>query len=252
VTNYAEYNVESVSDFISKVEDLFTSHSKLWFRGHADVDYVLEPSIFRSPFVGHDEKSLMDIFKSKAVAYLEQSPNPEEYWNWLFLMQHHKVPTRLLDWSESAFVGLAFAIHERNDKHLGKGAAVWCLNPYELNKALTHLGQEEKIPNINEDAIISNIYNIQSRSPVSLPAAIIGPLNSKRIIAQKGAFTLFPPSQQVCLDKNGDTSRFLVKFNIDATKVEEIGKQLFNLGITESSLYPELDSIAKEMVRTFK
>jgi hypothetical protein len=44
-------------------------------------------------------------------------------------MQHYRVPTRLLGWSESLLVGLYFAVTEHPEKH----GSLWRLDPVALN-----------------------------------------------------------------------------------------------------------------------
>lgn len=250
---YQEDVIENIPDLLQKLEGQFENNKSLWFRGHPENDtYKLEPSIHRGTFSPKKEKILMDMFKSKAVPYLDHQP--QTYWEWLFLMQHHSVPTRLLDWTESALIGLAFAVHERAEKHIGTGAALWCLKPNVLNNKLPFQSRKDSnfIPNINEDKIIADAYNITSEISPRTPVAIIGPQNNKRIIAQKGVFTLFPPTEKVRLEEIEGNEDFLVKFNIPEESIIPIANQLYKLGITESSLYPDLVSIAKEITKEYQ
>jgi hypothetical protein len=245
---YEKHAIRSIDDLIKKLDPLFETNKRLWFRGHPEnINYKLEPSVYRGRWSPEKENDLMNMFKSRAVPYLINLPRTD--WEWLFIMQHYKVPTRLLDWTESALIALAFAVYDRLKEHedAKAGAAVWCLKPYELNKNFTFLRKSEIIPNINENKMVQNMFAFDSSDDPTFPVAIVGPQNSNRVIAQKGVFTLFPIKEKQVMEDITNCNEFLVKFTIDENDVAVIKKQLYNLGITESSIYPELESVAREI-----
>ena len=84
------------------------------------------------------------------------------------------------------------------------------------------------------------------------PIAVIGPQNTERIIAQKGVFTLFPNKDSFTMESLGKADEFLVKITIPKEYVDSIKEDLYFIGMTESSLFPELDSISKELKRYYE
>ncbi len=164
-------------------------------------------------------------------------------------MQHHATPTRLLDWSENALVALSFAVQYRQDNHNEKDANVWCLNPILLNSNIRFpTYEDEKIPNVCADGELQTMCD---SSRMDYPIAIIGPQNSDRIVAQKGVFTLFPNKDSFSLESLTNAHEFLVRIKIPKEHITTIEEDLYYIGITESSLYPELESISKELKRDF-
>jgi|ERR1035437_8763097 hypothetical protein len=248
-------NINSITDFLKNIEELNHGNERLWFRGLESETHKLSPSIYRAPFTSKNEEEFVNKFKSRAIPFLSSSSYQNfDYWHWLFLMQHHGTPTRLLDWSSSAITALAFAILFRSEKYNDENAVVWCLNPVKLNdenRIRVRLSAIEKIPDITLKKELLPTYKFNPTGIVKYPVAITGPLNNDRIVAQKGTFTLFPDSDAFNLEETDDASDFLTKLVISKEKVEEIKLQLATLGVTESTIYPELPSLSLEIKREF-
>ena len=240
-----EYMIKNLSEYINCINDMRSANNILWYRGHADENYKLQPTIYRVPYNWEKEKGFMNEFKAKATKFIKAK---DDYFEWLFIMQHHGTPTRLLDWSENALVSIAFATQYRKDIHHGKRAVVWCLNPIEFNRGVAFGSfDEEPIPNIIENELIQQMYNNSSRT--KRPIAILGSYNNERIIAQKGTFTLFPEQDAFSIEDMPDADKYLTKIIIDSAYVEDIAEELYFIGWNELSLFPGLESISKEIIR---
>jgi len=240
-----EYKITSISEYLEKITALRDNHEKLWFRGHERSNYTLMPAIYRAPYSWENETPLLHQFKARAIRFLNKTPIDDI--EWLFIMQHHSTPTRLLDWSENALVALAFAVQYRKEDY-DDDAVVWCLNPIKLNDNVKFPESlYEKIPNICTNETLQKMYENQRQIH---PVAIVGPQNTEIIIAQRGVFTLFPNKESFTLESLENASDFLIKIIIDKEYIENIKKDLYYIGITESSLFPELDSISKELKRS--
>ena len=113
-----------------------------WFRGHTKLCGELTPRLFRKEYVEIQqwrpllEFSLINNFKRGAPALQANLPNQDDHIAWLFLMQHHGAPTRLLDWSKNVLVALYFAVFE----NLASDGELWAMYPDELNRCSGFFG----------------------------------------------------------------------------------------------------------------
>ena len=104
-----EYTIKSIAELLDSLGTICSRAKTVWFRGHGDKSWRLEPALSRQDKLAA-EIQLMKRFKQNAFQFLPHVPQGE--WEWMFLMQHYGVPTRLLDWTESPLVGLYFALLE--------------------------------------------------------------------------------------------------------------------------------------------
>jgi hypothetical protein len=89
----------------------------LWFRGHSSEGVELEPLVFRNKLAPpRDEKIGMwdetNVYEHLKLRVPSHEHTYHSAFDWLCLMQHYSVPTRLLDWSESILPALYFAVRD--------------------------------------------------------------------------------------------------------------------------------------------
>jgi hypothetical protein len=239
--------LEKTSDLVDALRTWSTATKPTWFRGQCDKDWDLVPSLFRRPAGITAERAIIKVFKQQSRPYLTERPTSE--WEWLFLMQHHRLPTRLLDWSQSPLVALYFALFDKDAKHESKDAALWVLDPIELNRSAGHrrLFELELLAFDVDDILDSYLPNEVNPNAPANPVAAIGPRNSPRMVAQTGTFTI-THAEPLAIQNVGAGShvwRLVIPAAAKPTLREELGL----LGITEDLLFPDLDRVADAAMR---
>ncbi len=196
----------------------------------------------------YNETTLLSEFKFRAPLYLP-SPPPQTDWEWLFIMQHYGLPTRLLDWTESSLIALYFAVRDNAGQ---SDAVVWVLNPWWLNKQT--LGEYE-IPHAGEARVNDWAPPVDASTSVRgvLPVAIKPLQASPRIRSQKGFFTIHG-TDRAGLDRiarSPKASAGLRRLKIPRTRIADIKRELSMAGITETTIFPELDGLCREIKAWF-
>lgn len=247
---FRDRKIEGIGGLLKVLDDRAKDGSLVWFRGQSDLAWQLVPGLGRhGGDMAEAEKLLIKRFKQNAIPHLSSKPNTE--WEWLFLMQHHRLKTRLLDWTESPLVGLFFAVDDTDTSSKGKDAALWCIDPVALNH---HAGisfeHGLEIPAFDQDNILDNYLPSRLRGETTShmkPIAAIAPRNSPRIAAQLGTFTIshrdFIPIEDV------DDKKHVWRIIIPSHAKPKILKELEHLRHTRLTVFPELDNVAHEAQR---
>jgi hypothetical protein len=246
--------VGELSVFLREVERIVEAWSPErdfypWFRGHKNVNWSLLPKILRPEYRDLAEEDFRWEFRLRAWPFLPGvASEPRSDWDWYFLMQHYGLPTRLLDWTESALVALYFAV--RDIETLDKAnAVVWAINPWEINRRLARKGQD--LLTAGEKKVRRYLPEIGSGANLPrAPIAIQPPSMSRRIEAQKGTFTLHGASRRP-LENYAQLRKHCAKIEIQRSKVKLIREQLTVAGIAETSVFPELDGLCREMLEYY-
>lgn len=260
--------VDSVSELIAELEKLDYVKKRLWFRGTGNSTYPLLPSIFRNAASANQatlkklEQDLNETFRIRSIPYIESALVTGTDWDRLFFMQHYRVPTRLLDWSGSPLVSLHFAVTSARLDVSGDAendVAVWTLDPAGWNDAAyANTGFPGGVLSARDTWLKrygpDEVYTQANGLP---PVALRGSHNSPRIVAQQGYFTVFgprpDPMEKAYSAAGGPTfpPDCLVKFVIPKKSVTKIRDEIFALGISESTIYPDLEGLAAELKRLF-
>lgn len=244
---------------IEHAVEVGTTLSRSWFRGHAKLCGELAPRLFRKEclklqeWLPQLELSLIHNFKRGAPALEANLPNQDDRIAWLFLMQHHGAPTRLLDWSKSILVALYFAVFE----DFSSDGELWAMYPDELNNCSGFFGLP--LPNYpvlqyfarepygNHDKIANELQ--LSKKP-NRPIAVEPPMNFPRMVTQLSTFTVHPkPEPGNSIPELLTDEKYLVRYVIPKNSKDKIRQNLTSLGITRSTLFPDLDSLATDIIQ---
>lgn len=275
-----EITVTSIAEFAKALADLPLKTGRTrFFRGHSDYKkYKLEPSIFRKSYLIENEESLIQEAKIRCPADFPSSISLIEA---LVRLQHYGLPTRLIDLTTNSLVALYFACKH---KEKTEGEVLVLDIPSDQVKfhdsdtiaVLANLARRPKQFDIttlpaNKDEfnkcpeVEKLIHDIRSDKPAF--RSIIEPQDLRRVLAvrtrldnariarQEGAFLLFgvegsklkpakvPNDWLVC---GTDAQRIIF------SNKHKLKKELLSFGVSEQSLFPELESQAAAIVERYR
>lgn len=257
-----EHTIKDLSEYLKITEVFSEKHGASWFRGIGDSGFELVPGIVWQGIPPPIESNITNAFLVSYKSYGDYSHfNP---WEVYALMQHHGLPTRLLDWSRSPLVALYFALTNYKE---GKGdCAVWCIDPHALNTkslkdgAIYNPGslQNREIceqTGLNLDSYLPGALEYTRKPLPEMPAAIEATHVFGRASAQKSCFTVHG-SDTTSIDEiyiNEYQSQRILKIIIEPSKgIENLKSSLFRLGFDEEFIGQDLDSLCKKILRESK
>lgn len=238
--------ISTIDELLQFVNSLYQKHGlRLWYRGEENANLTLVPSIQRSKERLAVERHITNDFYIRARQILNNPPAKHNYAGWVSLMQHYGMPTRMLDWSQSPLIAVFFAT-ETYKAFPNTDACVWVLAPGLLNE---------------EEGFGNCIYPIDADTTqeMLLPAfkhahhnpdlrdkilACSSTEKDLRMYAQQSNFTVHNSLRRledIC-DEN-----MLYKIIIPSDRKKYFIDSLRVFGITEGSIYPDLDHISNDL-----
>jgi hypothetical protein len=268
--------ITSVEGFIRKVFKVTCAVDEVtYYRGHSDkATFRLTPSLFRNNgWKEHEQTIYSELIASQPSEFLSDASTFEK----LVRMQHHSLPTRLLDITSNPLMALFFACV---DSPGNDGEVIFL----KIKKArtkffdsdtvscianLTRLTQNEK--RTIDTTLLQDVFNnttpiprlihfIKQEKPY-FENRIVPPdlrailcvrskMSNTRITFQSGSFLIF--GLDAVLDEAGTADIAIERVSISAGSKAKILDELSSLNINQSSVYPLIDNSAKAIANKYR
>jgi hypothetical protein len=259
---FKEIVVESWKHFVDLASSYPYPHplkAKEFFRGHADASWELVPSFVRHAHrlsvqdALHLELSALQEFFKQAAVHISHGMIPDygDLISWLVLMQHHGVPTRLLDWTRSPFVAAYFAA-EKEEKADG---AIWIMDA----SIISHLEAEPQFEKYKYTSdwenprFVTNLFRDPAAEQtliLAAPARLTDRMFAQQTVSLVSPHILTKHHEVIIrwLPKSARTDGdACTKLIIPAGKKDEFMRQLRKMNLTASSLFPGIDGFGRSI-----
>jgi len=256
----------SWKDYMEWLEELQGS----WcFRGQREASWTLDTSLDRAVKVEYstanssgcyhldretEQRELFFRFQQQAHSHVAHIPSFDDFGSWLAMMQHHGVPTRLLDWTRSPYVGLYFAVADEPNEAC---SAVWAIDLQWLTRRARELLSSEASRPAGEDVTLGAKHINRVLRETKVPVIIqIEPLRtSERMAAQQGVLlcklfhqaTFSQILMRMIIEPDVPDYPVLRKLSIERNLRIEFLKRLREMNIHSASLFPGIDGFARSL-----
>ncbi len=225
-----------------------------------------------NPDISAIEAYFLQRFKTFGTPFLDKVPRYDIEWN--FLMRHHLVPSRLLDWSKGSFIAMYLATRKCVSKFGSDGsvtetlpqrctnrdycksspdsAAVWILEPRRLSELCHGTRSVYGANDSKHRREIRKYFKPTSETAPIYPLPLIPDLVAPRIEAHVGRFTLHTLEggglERFAGKAFGDDHiSYLIKVVIPSESHISIMRSLRSTGVSDMNFTQDLDGLAKEL-----
>ena len=262
IDSWEHFEAEIVSKHVAVTPALKRSYV---YRGQSNASWSLDPSFTRlcrtlgldRPRAIEVESRALRIFQERAHLHLRRAFLPKVgFLDWWTLMQHHRAPTRILDWTHSPLVALYFAVCE----NWSVDGAVWAFQ----RRALTDRNEAKYGVLPNASLVIEPEKWFYADPPTQRMLAFDRARQTERMVAQQGAFTVcqdvladhataiedaVPATEPIAPNQ---ISIFLQKVVIPLAHKKPFLKRLHMMNITADALFPGVDGLGRSIEESIR
>ncbi|MGL4449982.1 MAG: FRG domain-containing protein [Sarcina sp.] len=267
--------INNTAEYIKKIVELSDIKEKSFYRGHGSWEYEFEPTIYRESNK-HILENEHNIFKDIISTKPEFFNDCHSCLEMLVKMQHHGLPTRLLDLSENPLISLFFACNSEStknqkiaeitkftikDSHFkyydSDTVSVLCnLAKQDIDFSIEgftgeNINSEKRVKQLLHDIKQEKSYfkeEIEKKHLENYTVVVKAKNSIERIVNQSGVFVLFgmKGKKSICSDLSiiNDKEQLDVIL-IPKDKKKAILKELNLLNINVLTVFGDLDSTAK-------
>jgi len=255
--------IEVVHAWEQKSHPVGKGYPPVWYRGHADASWDLQPTVLRKWFLDYAaqadfrfpqaanlvniENTINNQFRRMATSLLPSTATIVDIY---FLAQHHGIPTRLLDWTADALAALFFAVCCEPEKD----GMIHTINPRFLIPDINNPQYPRDVVNIRHSLVSGTIQFLfdEGASPRTTFILPIYPdLRAGRMLQQVACFTLHMPPLPFS-GREGPTEPIHKLTGVESYLVSRTAKKqllldLRRVGKNYATLFPDLDNVAREI-----
>lgn len=274
----AAFQAGSVGAFIEHVLAMDHGGNEVFYRGHSNrTKYRLEPSILRKDEQGNyvyrdaEDQLYRELLVSNSIDFHGDTYTLDR----LVRMQHYSLPTRLLDITSNPLIALYFACKSNaaQDGEVIVFSIARDQIKYFDSDTASCLANLARLPKISKDGLDFSsldvrkfnkltpvkrlLHFIKEEKPFFEPRlepkhlqsiiCVKGKRANDRIAFQSGAFLLF--GQDATLDEGGSPE--IAVRRIAVTDKGNVLRQLDQLNINESTVFPYIENSAKYLAQRY-
>jgi hypothetical protein len=258
----ASHSAQSVGDFLNEIKSIRSAWvdpddpTEPWYRGQQRAYWSLRPSLYRD--YGNLRKlrkdrvedEIREEFMVRAPVLSDVKPADQNEWDWYFLMQHYGSPTRLLDWTDGALIGLYFAVRDNPGFY---DSVVWVLDPHRLNRRsfptdVVIAPSTIRLLKSDHKRVAPWLpYRFRRKQLPEPPIAVFPTHIARRISTQRSCFTVHGADESGLDRLWGHRADVLRRIVIPSFRAVTVRKELEACGIDEATAFPDLDGLGRAL-----